>query len=259
VQLILSPHFDDAVLSCGGQIRQRVEAGETVRVLTLFGGRPGPALSPLAQELHQRWGDPPDLVGRRQEEDDAALQLLGAAPCRLQEREALYRQDPEGAWLYPTREALFGAVHPAEQAWPAALAVGVAAHLPADGEVTVQAPLGVGCHVDHQLAHAAARHLADRGIAVWFYEDYPYAERPGALDRALQAQEGLRWEPRLFPLTAEQLAAKIAAICAYRSQLPGLFRDFHEAPSPEAAVRRYAQEVGGGQPAERVWIPRQEG
>jgi len=256
VQLILSPHFDDAVLSSGGQIRQRVEAGEEVRVLTLFAGKPGPALSPVARELHRLWGDPPDLIGLRQEEDEAAVQLLGAAPLRLAEREALYRQDPAGAWLYPTLEALFGAVHPADEARPAALAEVVAGVLPVRGEVTVQAPLGVGSHVDHQLTHAAARHLMGRGIAVWFYEDYPYAERPGELDRALAVQRALRLQPLLIPLTESQLSARIAAIGAYRSQLGGLFRD---GASPEEAVRRHALEVGGGAPAERVWIPGKEG
>jgi peptidoglycan/xylan/chitin deacetylase (PgdA/CDA1 family)/LmbE family N-acetylglucosaminyl deacetylase len=251
--LFLSPHFDDAVLSCGGQIRQRVEQGQQVRVLTLFAGRPGAALSPLAQELHRLWGDPPDLVGLRRAEDEKALRLLGAEPLRLDEREALYRQGPDGAWLYPDRESLFGEIHPAERGRPAALAAAVARHLPPTGGVTVHAPLGVGNHVDHQIAHAAARCLQERGITVWFYEDYPYAGRPGRLDSAREARGALLWEPRIIPLTEEQISARVEAVHAYRSQLSSLFHGREE--TPEEHVRRTAAEVGGGRPAERIWIP----
>jgi LmbE family N-acetylglucosaminyl deacetylase len=253
MHLFLSPHFDDAVLSCGGQIRQRVEEGQPVRVLTLFAGRPGAGLSPFAQELHRLWDDPPDPVGLRQAEDDEALRILGAEPRRIDERDALYRQGADGAWLYPDRDALFGAVHPIERPWPAELAAAVAAHLPATGDVTIHAPLGVGNHVDHQIAHAAARCLQERGITAWFYEDYPYAWRPGQIDRALEARGGLGWEPRLIPLTEGQIGARIAALRAYRSQVGNLFQS--REGTPEELVRRDAIQVGGGRPAERVWIP----
>jgi len=253
LHLFLSPHLDDAVLSCGGQIRQRVEKGQQVRVLTLFAGRPGAGLSPFAQEIHRFWGDPPDPVGLRWAEDEEALRILGAEPRRIGERDALYRQGRDGAWLYPDGDSLFGAVHPAESAWPAELAAAVAAHLPATGRVTIHAPLGVGNHVDHQIAHAAARCLQARGVAAWFYEDYPYARRPGQLDRARAACGGLRWTPRIIPLTEGQVSARIEAIGAYRSQLGGLFRG--RTGTTGEHVRRDSTEVGGGRPAERVWIP----
>jgi peptidoglycan/xylan/chitin deacetylase (PgdA/CDA1 family)/LmbE family N-acetylglucosaminyl deacetylase len=251
--LFLSPHCDDAVLSCGGQIRQRVEQGQRVQVLTLFAGRPGAGLSPFARELHRLWGDPPDLVGLRRAEDEEALRLLGAEPLRLDEREALYRQGPDGAWLYPDRESLFGAVHPAERQRPAELAAAVARHLPETGGVTVHAPLGVGNHVDHQIAHAAARCLEERGIAVWFYEDYPYAGRPGRVEQARAARGAGQWEPLVIPLTEEQVSARVEAIHAYGSQLFSLFHDRGETPGEH--VRRTAAAVGAGRPAERIWIP----
>jgi len=255
--LFLSPHFDDAVLSCGGQIRQWVETGQQVRVLTLFAGRPGAGLSPFAQELHRLWGDPSDPVGLRSAEDEEALRILGAEPLRSGEPEALYRQGPDGAWLYPDRESLFGEVHPAERRRPAELAAAVAVHLPAHlpktGGVTVHAPLGVGNHVDHQIVHAAARCLQARGIAVWFYEDYPYTRRPGRLDDARAARGALGWEPRIIPLTEGQIGARVEAIRAYRSQLASLFQG--RPGTPEENVRRAAVQVGGGRPAERIWIP----
>ena len=52
-----------------------------------------------------------------------------------------------------------------------------------DGCRRVVAPLGVGHHVDHQVAHAAARRL--RGAEVLYYEDAPYVLTPYQLGRRL--------------------------------------------------------------------------
>ena len=43
--LYLSPHFDDAALSCGGQIATWTAAGQSVLVVTITGGDPLDALS----------------------------------------------------------------------------------------------------------------------------------------------------------------------------------------------------------------------
>ena len=55
--IFLSPHADDAGLSCGGLIYQLAQAGERPIVITLFGGDPPDAgpLSDFAQSLHTRW------------------------------------------------------------------------------------------------------------------------------------------------------------------------------------------------------------
>ena len=55
--IYLSPHLDDAVLSCGGLIWEQVQLGERVEIWTIFAGDP-PAemLTPFAEELHTRWG-----------------------------------------------------------------------------------------------------------------------------------------------------------------------------------------------------------
>jgi hypothetical protein len=55
--IFLSPHPDDAVLSCGGWIDQLAQNGERPLVLTVFGGdRPAAVpLSAFARSLHERW------------------------------------------------------------------------------------------------------------------------------------------------------------------------------------------------------------
>ena len=48
--IYLSPHFDDAVLSCGWLIWQQAQAGQRVEIWTVCAGEipPGP-LTPFAQ------------------------------------------------------------------------------------------------------------------------------------------------------------------------------------------------------------------
>ena len=58
--VILSPHFDDGVLSCGGRIWQMLQEGKTVRVLSLFAGAPIGEVPKFAQVQHDMWGNPPD-------------------------------------------------------------------------------------------------------------------------------------------------------------------------------------------------------
>ena len=61
--IILSPHYDDAALSCGGLIAQRAAAGDLVEIATVFGGRPDMAtLSPFARAIHARPGATADLI-----------------------------------------------------------------------------------------------------------------------------------------------------------------------------------------------------
>jgi hypothetical protein len=64
--LFLSPHMDDAVLSCGGLIYQLTQAGEAVTVISVMAGDvpPDVAISPFIEEHFRRWKlwpDPPSV------------------------------------------------------------------------------------------------------------------------------------------------------------------------------------------------------
>ena len=76
--LVLSPHLDDAVLSLGGMMAQKVSSGQSVVVYNLFCAPYHGPLSPAAQRLHEGWGDPEDLAGLRLQEDRQALEVIGA-------------------------------------------------------------------------------------------------------------------------------------------------------------------------------------
>src|SRR5512139_3118661 len=76
--IYLSPHLDDAALSCGGLIWEQVHAGDTVSVWTICAGDPpNGSLSPFAEALHARWQSGIEAAVLRREEDVTSCLLLG--------------------------------------------------------------------------------------------------------------------------------------------------------------------------------------
>ncbi|HEX8683844.1 MAG TPA: PIG-L family deacetylase [Ardenticatenaceae bacterium] len=246
--VILSPHFDDAVLSCGGQIWETRRQGGIVHVLTLFAGPPLGEPPPFAQVQHAMWGSPPDPNRLRRAEDVAALTRLGCYNFHhLDAPDAVYRLGTAGQVLYDTEEAIFGEVHPDEATYAVTLADMVRAYLPM--QATILAPLGAGHHVDHLLSHAVGLSLLNEGREVAFYEELPYIESPGALEAALA--EKLNWQMEATPISEEALQAKLAAMAYYQTQIPVLYRTEEEMQRRVRAIAQGA--VGGEGYAERVW------
>ncbi len=239
--LYISPHLDDAALSCGGRMWQQAQAGERVRVVTIFAGPPAPdaPLSSFAQEMHARWGLA-DPVVERWEEDTAALALLGVEAAYWPYVDCIYRRTAEGGFLYDSEEALFGEVQPVDGALVAEL-TGRLRALAREQGGAIYAPLAVGHHVDHQVVRHALGSLA----GVVYYEDYPYAAKPEALETALEER---RWQAELVALSQEALETKIAAIACYGSQLVSL--GWADAAEMAQAVRAFAWRVGWDRPAE---------
>ena len=245
--IYLSPHLDDAVLSCGGRIWQQVQAGERVLVVTALAGTPplGAPLSPFAQELHARWEHSNDAAAKRREEDLAALALLGADPVHWPHADCIYRQSSGGDFFYPSWESLWGEIHPVEEGLVVELTDRLAT-LPLSQNGTLYAPLGIGHHVDHQIVHRAA---AASGHALAYYEDFPYAGD----SQVAQAGPGEEhWQEELTLLSEQALEARIAAIACYRSQISSFWADAAEMAT---AVRAFSEQLGGGGPAERYWKP----
>lgn len=262
--IYLSPHYDDAALSCGGAIQQQVQASQSVLVITLCAAAPptDQPLSPFAQRLHQAWGDFAEMVATRRAEDEAAMSILGVEARRLNFTDCIYRGQPaQGEWYYHEVEDLFGPIHPLDLKLSTEMAKSITDVVAFDQETIIYAPLTVGNHVDHQLTHATAWQLCEQGWSVVFYEDYPYVapdypftrseNHSYTLEATLAAKVQWRWQPHLRFLSEADLAGKIDSIRAYRSQLEILFGG--EAKM-ESLVRAYTLLVGEGYLAERVWM-----
>ncbi|MCS6826581.1 MAG: PIG-L family deacetylase [Caldilinea sp.] len=240
--IYLSPHLDDVALSCGGQIAQRTRSGQRVLIVTVMAGDPMEnADNAYIRSLHERWGLGRDAAAQRRAEDIAACAVLGADFLHWPLPDCIYRLHPEdGRPLYVSDEDIFGDVHPAEQPLIEQIVARLRT-LPEHGRC--YAPLTVGHHVDHLLVAEAAQRAF--GNALYFYEDYPYAQQPGKLSATL-ATTPMQWTPIVVSLTEADLVVKIEAISAFRSQLSTFFTDRGDL---ERRVRDYAASVGG----ERLW------
>jgi LmbE family N-acetylglucosaminyl deacetylase len=115
MQLFLSPHYDDAVLSCGGLIHKLAGEGKNVVVRTIMGGAPSAGMpeTPITRTLHARWGAGENPVEARIKEDEAAISSLGAkAEHMVYWTDCVYRLSRKGEALYTTEESLWADVHP---------------------------------------------------------------------------------------------------------------------------------------------------
>ncbi len=219
--VFVSPHFDDAVLSCGGKIPEI--PGSTV--ITVFSG--GPARVDPLPVWDQKCGFAPgdDVMAVRALEDDAALDRLQAQPQRLGFWDGQYRGDSGNRLVRAVRWRLGNRRLVRDVAEKL---VGVIEEL---GLETVFIPLGVG-HPDHKLTTKASLGAARRLPHVrWVvYEDLPYAAESSANSAAALraiATAGFTLEP-LEPGEPRELEAEVdatdkrAALDCYRSQLDAL-------------------------------------
>lgn len=243
--VVLSPHLDDAVLSCGGLIAHAHQQGADVLVVTAFNGRATPPVSEPARKYHSRCGLPDDLaMTRREGEDDLALGVVGARTQRLFLPEALYRKREDGRPMYEGDQGIFlPEGHPTNEA-TTDVEQGIAEQVADASPDLILAPLGIGGHVDHVLVSQAARRLAGD---VLYYEDMPYAIH----DRCRGWQENIAvTRPRLHSCDTRAWAAKIQAITCYRSQSSVLW----ERPSTwQTDLASYARTTGNGHNVERYW------
>lgn len=237
-RIYLSPHLDDAVLSCGGRIRREVGEGLAV-LITTVATAPAPArLSRFAARLHRRGGLGEDAMERRREEDREAARRLGVETLHLGLPDAVYRVDPEdGGPLYPRLTALLGPPRPGDPLRP--LLRKALEELP-DCELLLL-PFAIGGHVDHRLTRDVAETVC-AGSEVVYWEDFPYLRRlyrPGP-------SPGPGWRSELVELGEQELEARCRAIAAYGSQVRTIFGD-------EARMRRQVERAVAKLGGERYW------
>jgi len=206
---VLSPHLDDAVLSCW----HLLAAEGDVTVVNVFGGMPEPGVTLSWWDAMSGAHDSAARMGERLEEDRAALALAGRAALTLEFAEELYRSN--GA-------------RPDVGSQMAEL-------IPADAVVYAPAGLGIQ-HADHLLTRDAALALRAGGREVRLYADLPHAHLlatpagnpdPTPWWDATFRGHGIapeRLVRRVHRLGDEMFERKIQAVHEYRSQLSLLER-----------------------------------
>lgn len=225
--VILSPHLDDAALSCGGLLHAL--QGVSTLVVSLCSGNPPPlTAADGSTRAPARRGHVSPRV--RRAEDIAAMRSINAEFVHLSFPDAIYRRHPQtGRLIYPNARQRWIAPHGDDAGYIEEL-FRLLSRICLDlGPILLVSPMGIGDHVDHQIVARVAVRLAaaGAGASLLFYEDFPYVADPrsgrgdgdgplAALAR-LQLQAGTRF---VVPVDTE---GKMRLLRHYASQVPVLF------------------------------------
>jgi LmbE family N-acetylglucosaminyl deacetylase len=203
--VVISPHLDDAVFSCGDLLRTRPGS----IVVTVFAGHPRHQHGSTSWDERCGFAGGADVVTHRRAEDAAALAHLGATPRWLEIVDPQYG----GPAVYQEVSTKL----------TEALAV--------SDPCSVAAPLGL-VHDDHRVVSDAALELArDQPAWHWFcYADAIYRQVPDAVPERLRRLEhsGFTFEACDAPAPHDASADKRRATGCYRSQLRGLERSWEQ-------------------------------
>jgi LmbE family N-acetylglucosaminyl deacetylase len=225
--VILSPHLDDAVLSCW----QILTSSADVRVVNVFAGVPSADAAPGWWDMSSGRHDPVRTMRERIEEDRSALALIGRDHVNLDFLDNQYRRRPQA--IEPLVDAVLASLPSDAVVWAPGAFVAQPDH--ADVRAAGGEP-----HPDHVAVRSAALALRAQGYGIAFYADLPHASlcgwpdwvtndrddgrgrRAAALWRAGFAAAGLAPEqlvPEVRRLSAEAFERKAQAVRRYTSQV----------------------------------------
>lgn len=208
----LSPHLDDAILSCGGLIHRQARSGELVLVATICAGDPPQERhSAYLEWMHNKWGGGAAPIAVRREEDRKACERLRASYLHLPIPDAIYRIDADNKPLYDSDEAIFSPLHPLDEELIGDLEYQLEQACPKQARLYI--PMGYGGHVDHCLTRLAVANLEREKV---YYRELPYAIRGKQIPESLPLPEG---REELIRLSSMEMASWVEAIKDYQSQL----------------------------------------
>jgi hypothetical protein len=210
--VVLSPHLDDAVLSCWHVLTRPGE----LTVINVFAGVPVGLGAPAWWDRYTGARDSAERVRERMEEDCRALALAGRTAVNLGFLDEQYRDDAQS--LAPLIEQIERLLAPGAR---------------------IYAPAAFADHADHALVRAAAFELRAAGFAVSLYAELPHATRhgwpawvTGTHAPAAKDLAGASWEqvlagtgavaPAVHQLEAGDYARKLRAVRMYGTQLRAL-------------------------------------
>jgi LmbE family N-acetylglucosaminyl deacetylase len=240
--IYLSPHFDDAVLSCGGVIFEQSRQGIQTEIWTIFAGDPPPGpLSEFARQNHSLWGltSGVEPVALRAAEDEEAAGIVAAELVHFEIPDCIYRRTPDGEYLYT--ESVITPPHRADRRLPIRIRTALRSELRQDDLLVC--PLGLGGHVDHGLVRQAAEALRR---PLLYYADVPYIlNNPQTLESTAGSLE-----KQLYPVSQAGLEAWLRGVAAYRSQVDSLYKG-------EGTLSEAIRSYWAGQGGIRLWRIRQ--
>ncbi|MFL6106624.1 MAG: PIG-L deacetylase family protein [Marmoricola sp.] len=217
--VILSPHLDDAVLSCW----HLLSGPGDVAVINVFAGSPPAGSGTSWWDRISGATDSAVRMEERRAEDGEAFAIAGRSATHLDFLDEQYEPaDQSVERLVSTLRDLI------------------------DADTVVYAPAALGEHGDHEKVRAAALELAASGHTVRLYADHPHSVRRGwpawidGTDSTAGREVAEHWDqrlseaglasapPALHHLDAAEQQRKLRAVSAYRTQIAALKASFGE-------------------------------
>jgi LmbE family N-acetylglucosaminyl deacetylase len=226
VYCVLSPHLDDAALSCS----LLLAANPGSRVVTAFAAGPR-SVRPLTpwDRATKYFPEGADVTGIRRDEDITATALVGATAAHLT------------YWDRQYRNGRYGYQGLADEELPEAIAATLAQLQPPALSAAWVIPLGLG-HPDHRLTAEAGLILAGREAAdVFVYEDLPYAVEDAsevAVRKRYFAERGFEFKDDASVDIAADRKLKAAVLRCHASQRRALRRRLRAATRAQERVWR---------------------
>lgn len=239
--LFLSPHLDDAVLSCGALIEAQAQGREIIVATIFTEATPAPHTRAATSFLRQCSGDDAGrLFAARKAEDRSVLDDMGVQSLHLGGVDALFRQRrppklgssawarllPEFTHRYPTYrfDIALGRIARGDQVLIRQLQDDVARLMAHTQAELLFCPVGVGKHVDHLITREAGM---GHPRNVVLYSDFPYdlVSQPDESRLARLGYEPWTWD--------EGLTSKVPRIRQYATQADALFPDGRIPVKPE--------------------------
>ena len=216
IAIILSPHFDDAVLSMGGFMANKKNP---LIVATFFTEKPSEPMRANWDSL-SGFKDSNEALAVRVEENARALVRIGTHAINMRYLDFQYRHER-------TPESEEKILQSMEKDITTILDTFSAAE-----NVSIYGPSEFGpdiTHPDHKLVHdaffrVAREKSAQKNLRFFFYEDFPYVARYRAststpLQNFLKERNvGLTPLESTLPLSPAQIEEKVKSIKAYTSQ-----------------------------------------
>ena len=238
INIILSPHYDDASLSLGGYICSQENKSRVV-VVTFFSGIPNKTFSTKWDRL-SNFSNDVSAVQQRQKENQKALNSCGAEKVDLTFLDYQYRQALDNTVQVKDLEKQ--------------IEIELAAY--PNYRLKIFGPAYFGdeiTHPDHALLHQAFLALAlkyqnDSAKTFFVYEDFPYILKfnntfPVSLNSFLNqiasTSTPVSFQEKYLPLSVLDLQRKVTMINDYQSQTR-TFNTLHENVVSE--VEKYAKQ-----------------
>ncbi len=241
--VVVSPHRDDAAFSLGLAIDDWLRSGHKVTVLNCFTQSEYAPFSDVSS-LHAN--DRTSFVSAVRRREDVAWTKLAGTALRLNDLDLL---DAPLRLVCAVDDVLTQEIRPGDRAVArisgalAKMARGVPA-----GHCAFAVPLAIGGHIDHRVARQAALDaLTESAVPVAFYEDLPYAARPGAADTLKSFVDDLQRE--LAPCFAAARPSQATDAIGRKTKIAQCY-DSQIDSDDVARIAQFSARYGG---RERLW------